>query len=72
MPACHTRLTLRDDDVVKVAWDLETTLFAVGAVSYTETPLHSRLPGPRVDGMLAPLVALPGWRGRGAFTLGVG
>jgi len=43
--------------MVEVAWHLEPTLFAVGAVSYTETLLHPWLPCPRVDGVFAPHMA---------------
>jgi hypothetical protein len=49
--------SLRNDDVVKVARHLEPALLAVGPVPYREALLHARLPGPVVDGVLAPHVA---------------
>lgn len=36
-------IMLRDNDVVKVAWDLHTAFVAVGSVPYTERPLHAGL-----------------------------
>lgn len=65
-------VALRDDDVVEMPGNLESALFTVGAVSYTEALLHAGLPGPRVDGVLAADVPpAAAWRGRHGARVGV-
>lgn len=46
-------VVLGDDNMVEMTRDLQSTLFAVGSVTYTERLLHSGLQSPRVHGMLA-------------------